>query len=61
MELAALTAEELNTLRIDLLNEQERRANLAAIPAQVAVLAAVYCAAGGAQEDLAAAIAPALE
>ena len=38
--------------RIAVLNEQERRSNLAAIPAQVASLAAQYVAAGGDRADL---------
>ena len=52
MDLATLTDEELAEHRIAVLNEQERRSNLAAIPAQVASLAAQYVAAGGDRADL---------
>ena len=58
MDLTTLTAEELDAHRLAVLNEQERRANLAAIPAQVATLAAQFVAAGGAQAELTAAIMP---
>jgi hypothetical protein len=47
MDLKTLTDDELEQYRIDVLTEQERRANLAAIPAQVAQLAQTYAAGGG--------------
>jgi len=59
MNLATLTPTELDTLRIEILTEQERRASLLAIPATVAILAAQYVAAGGERSTLDAAIAPA--
>ena len=59
MDLTTLTDAELEQHRIDVLTEIERRSNLAAIPAQVATLAAQYVAAGGEQAELAAAIEPA--
>ena len=58
MDLTDLTPEALDQLRIDVLNEQERRANLGSIPTQVATLAEQYVTAGGNQADLAAAIIP---
>lgn len=56
MDLKPLTNDELEQLRIDVLTEQERRANLAAIPQQVAALAQTYAAGGGDRALLAAAI-----
>jgi hypothetical protein len=59
MDLTTLTDEDLNAQRIAIITEQERRSNLAAIPAQLAILAAQYIEAGGAQAELDAAIVPA--
>lgn len=56
MDLATLTDEDLAEHRLDVLNEIERRASLAAIPDQVAQLAQTYTAAGGNSANLAAAI-----
>lgn len=59
MDLTTLTPEELDAHHIAVLNEIERRANLAAIPTQVASRATQYVAAGGDQTGLDAAVAPA--
>jgi len=59
MNLATLTDTELDALRVDVLNEQERRANLATIPQTVADLAARFIAGGGAQSVIEAAVVPA--
>lgn len=56
MDLRALTDEELDNLRRAVLTEQERRANLASIPATVAELARTYTAGGGDPAALASAI-----
>ena len=56
MDLTTLTDEQLDAHRLDVLNEMERRANLAAIPAQVTQLAQTYTAAGGDPADLTAAL-----
>lgn len=58
MDLTTLTDDELAQHRLDVLNELERRANLAAIPAQVSALAQTYTAAGGDPADLTAALTP---
>lgn len=55
-DLTAITDADLNQLRIDVLNEQERRQRLAAIPTQVADLAARFVADGGDPADLTAAL-----
>ena len=47
MDLKTLPDDELDDLRRDVLTEQERRENLAAIPEQVAALAKVYREGGG--------------
>ena len=47
MDLKTLTDEQLEQHRVEVLTEQERRANLAAIPAQIASLAATFTAGGG--------------
>lgn len=47
MDLKALTDDQLDTLRIEVLTEQERRARLASIPTQITALAADYRAGGG--------------
>lgn len=56
MDLTTLTDDELAALRRDVLAEQERRANLATIPGQVAELARTYAAGGGDPDDLRAVI-----
>ena len=53
MDLKALSTEELDALRIDVLTEQERRANLAAIPEQIAAMAKTYRDGGGDEQALA--------
>lgn len=58
MDLRALTDEELDDLRIDVLTEQERRANLAAIPGQIEALAKVYRDGGGDEAALQDALTP---
>lgn len=47
MNLINFTDEALDTLRTDVLNEQERRQRLASTPAQVAALASRYMEDGG--------------
>lgn len=47
INLPTLTDEDLDTLRIGVLTEQERRQRMAAIPAQVAALATAYRDGGG--------------
>lgn len=47
MNLMDLTTEELETHRIDVLTEQERRAKINAIPEQITALRDQYLAAGG--------------
>jgi len=59
MNLSTLTDTELDALRVDVLNEQERRANLATIPQIVATLAAQFISGGGAQAAIEAAVVPA--
>ncbi|WP_164745271.1 hypothetical protein [Georgenia faecalis] len=56
MDLTELTNDDLDALRRDVLTEQERRAALATIPAQVAELARVYVDGGGNLETLTAAL-----
>lgn len=46
-ELATLSDEELDALRVRVLSEQERRADLATIPTQILTLAEQYRAGGG--------------
>lgn len=58
MNLTELTDEQLDQLRTDVLNEQERRANLTTIPQTIADLATKYVAGGGDPADLNAAITP---
>lgn len=58
MDLRALTDEELDALRVNLLTEQERRANLAAIPEQIEALAKVYRDGGGEEKALTDALSP---
>ena len=52
MDFAALNDEELDALRQNVSNEQERRQRLADIPAQVAELARLYSADGGDVSEL---------
>ncbi|MDF1705075.1 MAG: hypothetical protein P1U38_09900 [Aeromicrobium sp.] len=52
MDLTTLTDDELATHLNDVLNEQERRANLARIPQQIADLRERYVADGGDPADL---------
>lgn len=56
MELTTLTDDELTDHLNAVLNEQERRAALANIPAQISALAALYVAGGGIRTDLNAAV-----
>ncbi|UNX54072.1 hypothetical protein MF406_14135 [Georgenia sp. TF02-10] len=56
MDLKALTDDDLNALRVEVLTEQERRADLAGIPQQVADLTARFVAGGGDPADLTAAV-----
>lgn len=58
MDLSALTTEELDDLRRDVQIEQERRANLAAIPEQIEQLAKVYRDGGGDEKALTGALTP---
>ena len=56
MDLKALDDSELDGLRIAVLQEQERRENLAEIPEQIAVMAKTYRDGGGDEAALAEAI-----
>lgn len=56
MDLKTLDDSELDGLRIAVLQEQERRANLAEIPEQIAVMAKLYRDGGGDDAALAEAI-----
>lgn len=47
MDLQALSDEDLDTLRVDVQTEQERRRDLATIPGQITDLTARYIAGGG--------------
>lgn len=58
MDLKALTADELDALRIDVAIEQERRANLAAIPEQIKELAEKFRDGGGDEDALIGALTP---
>ena len=58
MDLKSLTDDELDGLRRAVLAEQERRANLAAIPEQIEQLAKVYRDGGGDEQVLADALTP---
>lgn len=53
-----LSDDDLDQLRRDVLIEQERRANLTAIPAQIAALARTYRDGGGDEQNLADALTP---
>ena len=52
MDLKKLSDEELDQLRRDVLTEQERRENLARIPAQIEELKQKYVEGGGNPKDL---------
>ena len=52
MDYKSLTDEQLDEARQAILIEQERRANLAQIPATISELAAKYKEGGGNQEEL---------
>ena len=58
MDLKELTDTELDELRIDVAIEQERRANLAAIPEQIKELAEKFRDGGGDEGALIGALAP---
>ena len=58
MDLKSLTDDELDECRRAVLCEQERRANLAAIPEQIEQLAKVYRDGGGDEQALADALTP---
>jgi hypothetical protein len=55
-DLKTLDQEQLEQLRIDVLNEIERRSNLDSIPQQVKQLATTYVDGGGSRDDLVAAV-----
>ena len=59
MDLTTLTDTELDSLRTNVLNEQERRANLATIPVTLATLAAQFISGGGEQATIDEAVSPA--
>lgn len=52
MDLTTLTDEQLDARRIAVLTEQERRANLALIPEQIAAMAKTYRDGGGDEQAL---------
>lgn len=52
MDLTELTDDELDALRRDILTEQERRANLATIPTQIAALRQTYLDGGGSPDEI---------
>ena len=52
VNITALTDDALEALHVDVLTEQERRNNLAQIPAQVTRLAEAYRAGGGGEDAL---------
>ena len=58
MDLRDLTDEDLDQLRVNVLTEQERRANLAAIPDQIAELARKFRHGGGDEQALTDALTP---
>lgn len=58
MDLRTLDDDELNQLRRDVLIEQERRANLAAIPEQIKELAEKFRDGGGDEDALIGALTP---
>lgn len=58
MDLTTLTDEQLDEHRVAVLTEQERRANLAAIPEQIRDLASKYRDGGGGEQALTDALTP---
>lgn len=58
MDLKTLSDDDLDQLRRDVLVEQERRANLAAIPEQIAAMAKTYREGGGDEQALTDALTP---
>lgn len=58
MDLRTLTVEELDALRVNVLTEQERRANLTEIPQQIRDLAEKYRDGGGDEDALQDALTP---
>ena len=52
MDLATMTDDELDALRRDVLNEQERRAKIAQLPGELAAMARDAVAAGCDRDDL---------
>lgn len=52
MDLTTYTNAELDQLRLDVLNEQERRKRLVTIPATITTLADQYVVSGGDRADL---------
>ena len=52
IDLTKLPDEELDALRVKILTEQERRANLERIPATIQELATKYTEGGGDREEL---------
>ena len=52
MDLTTYDDAALDALRVEVLTEQERRANRAAIPAQIEQLATAYVEAGGSRAEL---------
>ena len=52
IDLTKLPDEELDALRVKILTEQERRANLAQIPATIQELATKYTEGGGDRDEL---------
>jgi hypothetical protein len=58
MDFTTVTDADLDADRITIINEQERRAKLVTIPAQIAELAKQYLEARGDQAELYAAIVP---
>ena len=52
IDLTTMTDEDLDGLRVQVLTEQERRANLAQIPATIQELADKYTEGGGSRDEL---------
>lgn len=52
VDFSRFTDDQLDQLRVDVLTEQERRANLSQIPNQVTELAKAYRAGGGDEDAL---------
>lgn len=58
MDLRNMTADSLDALRLDIINEQERRANLEGIPDQIAAMAKLFRDGGGDEAALQDALSP---